>query len=346
MESLPFSLPMRTVSEMQKMSDAFASDSGCGSDDIACLRALTLDSVLTAQQKVRKDYWIDLNRPITFFLPFMPTIGATDVKMNVLDGFAHKSGSVSHIPLILGTCSQEGVMFVDSILTGNVSWATYDASVLALYGLSRYKTIMGQYKYTTPDKGLSLLSNLTTDSIFICSSRNASVTRSALADAPPVWEYSYSHGNQPSCCPLSSTLVPLRPPSYTLPPPSVLSFPDIAWGPDYSFCYNAVCHGAELVFVFRGGTPSKFNFTLEEEQLSIAMSSYWGSFVKWGDPNREGQAGRVFWPAVSLSGRGLQKASPALVLQTPEPVVDSSFASETCALWDREGYDWEGDGAH
>ena len=46
--------------------------------------------------------------------------------------------------------------------------------------------------------------------------------------------------------------------------------------------YPHLGHGAELAYMFH---LSDVNFTPEEEELADYVSSAWGNFVKYGDPN-------------------------------------------------------------
>lgn len=52
-----------------------------------------------------------------------------------------------------------------------------------------------------------------------------------------------------------------------------------------TFCYDHVCHGAELPFLFDSAPVAEFSFTAQESRLANQMVCYWGAFAHSGDPN-------------------------------------------------------------
>ena len=111
--------------------------------------------------------------------------------------------------------------------------------------------------YPLPENTTDLrpwVSWITSDFVMKCPGRNAS---SIFSEAGlPAYRYLFNH---------------------------VWSIPS-AWGPNYPFCGDAVCHGAELPFVFDSASVSGYNFTAAERALSRAMAYYWGNFAKTGVP--------------------------------------------------------------
>ncbi len=51
MESNPFTIPMKSVTDMRKLSGKFAGNVGCALGDVACLRGKAVDDVIAAQVK-------------------------------------------------------------------------------------------------------------------------------------------------------------------------------------------------------------------------------------------------------------------------------------------------------
>ena len=52
------------------------------------------------------------------------------------------------------------------------------------------------------------------------------------------------------------------------------------------FCWDAVCHGSELPFVFHSDKPSGWNFTDAEGKIATQMNIYWTNFATSGSPNQ------------------------------------------------------------
>uniref|UniRef100_A0A3Q2QCP7 Carboxylesterase type B domain-containing protein n=1 Tax=Fundulus heteroclitus TaxID=8078 RepID=A0A3Q2QCP7_FUNHE len=52
-----------------------------------------------------------------------------------------------------------------------------------------------------------------------------------------------------------------------------------------TFCYEHVCHGAELPFLFDSAPVANYSLSLSEKLLSNRMLCYWGAFAHTGDPS-------------------------------------------------------------
>lgn len=92
------------------------------------------------------------------------------------------------------------------------------------------------------------LSVIASDWIMFCSARNA--VRSVVNGNSPVWYYIFD---------------------------KVASFGPEVWAPDY-YCYDAVCHGSELPFVFHS-CSNIYNYTQSETHLSLSMVQYWAGLA-------------------------------------------------------------------
>jgi len=64
-------------------------------------------------------------------------------------------------------------------------------------------------------------------------------------------------------------------------------------------CYNAVCHSAEIPYLFDFDKLTDVRFTDDEQELADKLIFYWTNFAKYGDPNQPPQLVR-FHPRVSF----------------------------------------------
>jgi para-nitrobenzyl esterase len=230
---------------------SLATDVGCSSQTAQCLRAIPASTLVEAQ-------------PRTLFPALglvFPIIDGT-VLTQTLDA-AFKSGAFNRVPVISGTNHDEWRLFVafQYDLEGNpLTDAEYQAAVagflqpvpdlplqfvLGVYPLSNYPPPPGYFV-----RAPQALGALGTDSLFVCTSRNAEYV--------PTYSYEFNDETAPS----------------VLPP---LSFP------------LGDAHIIELEYLFNlsafGISPT---FTPDQQQLSDTMIGYWTQFAKTGNPNSEG----------------------------------------------------------
>lgn len=92
-----------------------------------------------------------------------------------------------------------------------------------------------------------------TDYVFLCPSRKAARAGTKVGSA--VWMYVFDH----------------------------VTSDHSVWS-GLSFCYEHVCHGAELPFLFDTASVANFTLAPPERLLSNRMLCYWGTFAHTGDP--------------------------------------------------------------
>jgi hypothetical protein len=64
------------------------------------------------------------------------------------------------------------------------------------------------------------------------------------------------------------------------------SFGRAAWGPRFSACWAAACHGTDLLTLFHPDVAViGQRYTPAEDALSAAMQGYWGAFMHTGNPD-------------------------------------------------------------
>jgi acetylcholinesterase/cholinesterase len=305
MESNPFSLPYRNAQEMSKSSDKLAKLLNCNSNDMACMRNAPVTDVLAAQATITKDILLNLDNLFTFLCDISPVIGAGDFLQHPL--IAMQNGNFKHVPIMLGTNADEGVLFLYGVFSSPFSVIDSDAFLVAVYGFSNFNALTTLYPPTPPDER-ARLSTIITDSIFGCVARNISyaISNYMRPDNLPVYLYYFNQ---------------------------TLSFSQYAWGNDYKYCWDKVCHASELSSVFHYGSPQLYNWTKGEEILSSQMVDYWTGFAKTSNPNIGGGS-RPHWDPVSTS----LPVKP-LILEVPSPVPGVAVRDQYCELFDQKiGY--------
>lgn len=118
----------------------------------------------------------------------------------------------------------------------------------------------------------------------------------------------------------------------------ILSFPQ-AWGPNFTYCDDKVCHGAELPLLF-GTADLYYKVSADEEALGKQLRGYWAAFARGmesadGSLTPAGAAQGPAWPAyneandawfqINTAGDGGLQVSP-------------QWEDRYCALWDSLGY--------
>lgn len=321
MHSEPFGLPFRDTRSGLELASQTALKSGCvNSTPVrdwapveACLKGLDVTQVAATQQVLMTDIAANLNKLLEIFTPFGPTYGpGLYLTRKPLDAF--QAGEIVDVPTIMGTVHDEAVLFIWEAFTGPVAKKEYEIVGDLLIGPRNFAKASKQYPLPSPlptDYRMQL-ANIGTDALFVCATRNAS---SSLVKAQqrgsrksPVYLYVYDH---------------------------LMSFSTKFWGPDYTFCDNYICHGADLPQVFHPDYPQYgTNYTSDEDALSWGMEAYWASLAANGTTG-DGWSGAapLAWPAYSLPGR------KSMTFATPTSSVVSAYNGQNCDFWDTEvGY--------
>lgn len=251
-QSLPFSLPLKTRWDAMKLGWDFAKLTNCSVFDLPCMRSLSSEDVLNAQIKSGSKI-INPFRFLEVFETWGPFIDGQLLKEQPITAF-QKGHWQSYKPVILGTTSEEGVMFVYRNFNKSVSMlecVLYTAAIFKQHALK----ILHKYIpfYRKQDRRV-MLSQMVTDYVFSCPARQSA--RSGVKVGGAVWMYVFDHAP---------------------------SDPNI-WA-ELTFCYNHSCHGAELPFLFDSAPSTNFTFTPQERLLANRMACYWGMFAHTGDPN-------------------------------------------------------------
>jgi len=306
-ESYPYGIPFHDRTTASANANSMMEYLGCAKNDVACMRAKTVDEVLDAQ-----DNSVKLNARNLFinFLPFAPLIDPNgEVPEQPL--FAMAKGNLMQTPTLTGTVKDEGQLFVWELFTKPLNRVSYYATIDGLFG-SHAGAIKDLYPFNLvnpkEEDGRNVLNMLGTDLLFLCPLRN--VTRgyhAALGNsAIPTYGYHFEHKMSFDC-----------------------------WGANYTFCLDSVCHGSELPFVFNVFSDGviTYNPTSAEKDLSTDMYKAWSNFIQNGNPNT-GLAVPVAYPLYETVSDTL------VVLNEPGMKTVSGFRDQYCDLFDQIGFFW------
>jgi cholinesterase len=307
MESNPVTLYLKTPKQTAALSAAFAKYLDCDFEDTACLRNRTAAQIVEAQNSV---ITIDPSAPISVFMPWQPTADGELITGQPMIEFP--KGNYNRVPFMLGNVDQEGLLFIYTALPKGLTPAQYRQIVTYVFGLRHAKTVLDMYP--VPEGATDArpqLSVLGTDYIWACSHRNIS---RYMSDFAPLWLWHYDH---------------------------VMSFNP--WGPNFSECADAVCHGAELPFVFNTAIFSSnfshgvynFTFTPAEDELTSLLSSQFGNFAHTHNPNQGPTAHSLQWTQYTAQN------DVRIRWQTPHSTTETGYRKQQCDTFDTIGY-WHG----
>ncbi|XP_046878952.1 cAMP-regulated D2 protein [Hypomesus transpacificus] len=250
-QSLPFSIPLKTRHDALKLGKDFAKQANCTVSDIVCLLSLSPQAVLAAQIKSSSKV-VNPFRFLEIFETWGPYIDGELIKEQAVTAF-QKGHWQKEKPVLLGTTSEEGVIFVYGVFTKPVSaveCTVYTTAIFKQHALRILRKYLPMYK--NADRR-DMLSQIVTDYVFLCPSRKSA--RAASLAGSSVWMYVFDH----------------------------VASDHRVWS-GLSFCYDHVCHGAELPFLFNTAAVANFTLSPPERLLANRMLCYWGAFAHTGDP--------------------------------------------------------------
>lgn len=302
----------------QSRADVFSWLLGCSDskqtwpERLSCLRQADLGDILDAQLFG----WLSRKslacQGLQAIIPWNPVIDGSFITQDPIDAPITK-------PFINGTNLNESIPFIASwwtyLKTEAEQQLAYDTLLDFLFKTPEYNwgpqiraQYLGQHPFATVEKRLE---QIVTDYLWTCFNRK--LAKRSSADTR---RYFYVHHGSFG---------------YWVDGNGDVSGPV----PEACATGDAVCHAAELPFVF--GNPSNTqliekSFTADESEMSLAMRRYWIAFALSADPNVDGQ---TVWP---LDDAGLLRIqAPASSIKA---VDDDSIASPANCdlLWDKVGY--------
>ena len=300
LESSPFTIPLKPLPVAVHQGEVFSRLLNCTRTDVACLRSRSADEIARKQGEYFQQAAF-ADSYMRKFLPWLPHIDGTEVKLGVMD--AIKNGSFVAKPTIIGTVSQEGAMYVP--LAFGRPMSTLEFSML-LFGVTPRlaQKAFQNYRPLNPADSRPELAVLVTDFMFACPAR--SVARE-LSKHVPVFSYVFHN---------------------------VLSVKNV-WGMS-SHCNDKVCHGAEIPFVFQSAIREPFIFSQEEFKLSNSIVHYWTTFAKTGSPNRFKHYGAQIWPPYNQ--QGLFPEISIVLNAERGNFLTQDYRGEPCDFWDQMDY--------
>ncbi|XP_010885571.2 crystal protein [Esox lucius] len=305
LQSLPFSIPLKTRHDALKLGRDFAKQANCSVSNMACLLSLSPEAVLAAQMKSSSKV-VNPFRFLEVFETWGPYIDGKLIKEQAVTAF-QKGHWQKEKPVLLGTTSEEGIIFVNGVFTKPVSTMESIVYITAIFKQHTFQ-ILWEYLplYKDTDKR-GMLAQIVTDYIFLCPSRKSA--RAGTEAGSSVWMYIFDH----------------------------VASDHSVWSGQPS-CYEHVCHGAELPFLFGAASVANFTLTTPERLLSNRMVCYWGEFAHAGDPaSRVQQTGfcrqqrTPAWPRYSAAG------SWALMNFTVHSHSQAGTRDRVCDFWDKLG---------
>ena len=232
--------------------------------------------------------------------------------------FAFQEGKyLKDIPIIAGVVKNEGNLFVWSAFPDPLSKDEFEGFIAIcfdnVHDAEKVLEYYSSYNVTNQSDYRPLLSIIATDSLFRCATHNVS-NAVALDTQNKALNYMY-HFNH------------------------IASFDQVAY-PHDSECWNAVCHGSELPFIFEPNlSPVNSSYTAPEWQLAQTMGFYWSNLAKYkvpgnGNPNR-----KVEW--VMFGGGDTQNEMIFNVNNTNNGVrIEDDYDVTICDFWDSLSYNW------
>jgi acetylcholinesterase/cholinesterase len=284
-ESAPMAIPFRTYEEYMTPGVLLAEELHCTYNDIACYRAASVDNITNAQKIVNTK--ITSFEALLFFEPWVPVIDNIIVHGQLYKTVQNLSFPLK--PLLMGTVSDEGVLFIYLQWKKPVSPIYYDEIGLAIFQDKALKVYERYPPVGQGDQRLRL-SQIATQWVFACPSRI--FARKAAS-------YSY-----------------------------VFGYPLITDAKqNTSSCYEHVCHGDELPFLFESRWTS---FTDAAQRVSQSMANYWTNFAKTQDPNQPLHV-PIPWPRVTNINETY------MYFQDPLEIREN-YLKDDCDFWDEIGY--------
>jgi carboxylesterase type B len=277
LESNPWALPYKTSEEAEDMAWDVARYAGCLPNNLDCLRSLSVDEVLEAQNEgwnINRDMWFDN------FVPFGPVVDGTFIPMQPF--YALRDGRFNKVPLLTGSVAEDGVMFVYGLFSDALSSTAYKASLDLIFGWRNARTVSDYYPsdmFGNSDDTRDVVSQLGSDLLFLCADNNATLGAVATTGVN-AWSYFFTE---------------------------VWTFEE-AWG-DFDYCVGRVCHGSELPYIFGEFSDGSMSYypTSQELELVTITQGYWLSFIKTGNPNGNGLAN---WPLHASTKTQLELNNP------------------------------------
>jgi len=291
-ESTPAGLLAPLASDEGPLIASFVDEAGCtGAPDVmACLRELPVEDVLSAGFAASTPTWPwDLSTRLV--LPFRPVVNNLDLDRRPLDAFRDGTAWGLSIPIIFGTNSNEGLWFTYGA-TNYIQTEELLALVTAFWGVDVAYHLSDYYKLTLNPltNVVDSLAAIITDYLFACPTR-------LMARSMPKGRGFLYHFAQ---------IAP--------------NLAQSVYGDGMTYCFNATCHGAELLSVFNAGPACSLEVTAAQRRTGDLINGVWADFIKGHTPPS-------WWPSAD-SGKNVRFGNNAT------HSVESYLDDVCTKLWD------------
>ncbi|EDQ84403.1 uncharacterized protein MONBRDRAFT_30292 [Monosiga brevicollis MX1] len=297
-QSSPYALPLLKTEDAYGHYDHFVQETDCQSaSDTACLLNLSWHEVIDAEISAQAKLYLE--RPLIMFFPWTPVIDGYELTTDPLT--AINRGEHAKVPIVIGNVAEEAWIFV---FTAFPKLNKLEAEALIDVIFRNHDEPKGIYDlYKIPDQADDYrpwISEVATDFIMLCTSRNASAAweKSGM----PVYRYEFNH-------------------SWSMKG---------AWGPANACCEGHACHGVELPFVFDSANLLNYTFDDGEQVLARDITTAWGVFANTFSPNANGLPQ---WPQNKPS-----EDDAILWYSSVDTQVKTQFRKKFCDFWDAQGY--------
>ncbi|KAG9342607.1 hypothetical protein JZ751_016044 [Albula glossodonta] len=321
-QSLPFSIPLKTRHDALKLGKHFSKLINCTVKDWACLRALSAKQVITAQVKAGGNNDTGCGRflsagskvvnPFRFlemFETWGPYIDGELIKEQAVTAF-QKGHWQKDKPVLLGTTSEEGVIFVYGVFTKPVSaleCSVYTTAIFKQHTLRILHKYMPLYKDT--DRRAMLAQAQTPSERWLISESidlphhlcpltfyTIKVSEGGIGTKLKFRCLVIGNGGISDYNEIVTDYVFLCPSRRSARAAAEAggavwmyvfdhAMADHRVWSGLTFCYGHSCHGAELPFLFDSASVANFTLTPPEHLLANRMLCYWGAFAHGGDPS-------------------------------------------------------------
>ena len=301
-QSGSYSVNTPTLQAQQALGQAFATAAGCSDQTAACLRNLSVSSILANQAALNAGLAISTN------------IDNRVLLRSHRDAFS--TGNFNRVPVMEGTNANEFSVLTAFLFDygppppnglGEVTAGNYAFAQGGVLGLSEtvqwlpksVAQVDAKYPLSTFARPAQAIDKIAGDSIFSCSALS---TVRALAAFTAVYQYEFNDPNAPGI---------LLPPTPSHP------------------VYGAA-HASELPYLFRMTQPHPplpvpLVLSAAQQALSAKMITLWASFARAGVPSA---AGSTAWPAFSGTSQTLLSLEPGGLRTSSSFSVDHG-----CDFW-------------
>lgn len=292
----PLVIPMQNSEYATSIGKRFAEQLKCTTFE--CIQNAPIDAVLEAQYESTRV--LNKSAPLVAFMELTVYVDGEDITQNALDAF--REGNFADVPIIIGSTSEEALIFIMQALAKEMSTVEYVAFLTAIfYPRGAIAEVLYQYP-PSPVIGdkRPLLATMGTEYIFFCPTRY-SITQGLKHRKNPIYAYEFNQ-----------------------------TIPGELWGPLYNYCTGKVCHGSDLAYWFQSLRTAGVPVSENESNLMKLMTDYVTNFLYTGNPSK-GPKTVQEWPKFD------EVNTPYMSFYSEKSEVRKDLHKQKCDFWDSIG---------